>query len=144
MEAINQLASTINNGLKYLQDNSLTIFLCVAVLWVVRGRMMNLFDKSQQGVALASTTNASCGNKDDRLNDMMRVRQKQQEEAERRSKIAAQERKLKEAEEKKRRNDLNLKKKKKGEEKGNTLGSSSGDGYNPLQPWSSGSGGGYK
>lgn len=137
MDAINQLASTINSGLKYLQDNSLTIFACVAVLWMVRSRITDWMDKSQQGVALASPRSH-----DERLNDMMRVRQKQQEEAERKSKIAAQERKIKEAEEKKRRNDLSLKKKKE-EGRGNTLGSEGG-GYNPLQPWSSSSGGGYK
>jgi hypothetical protein len=139
MEAIHQTASTINNGLKYLQENSLVIVTCVAVLWVIRGRIMQWLDPSQQGVTLASSSNKK---QDERLNDMMRVRQKQQEEAERQSKLAAQERKVKEAEEKKRRNELNLKKKK-SESRGNTLGSN-GSGYNPLQPWSSGSGGGYK
>lgn len=141
MEAINQIASAVNSGLKYFQDNSLVLFACVAVLCVVRGRMVDWFNKSQQGVTLASINLP--GNKNDRRNDMMRVRQKQQEEAEQKSKVAAQERKLKEAEEKKRRNELSLKKKEEGKGKGNTLGNTGG-GYNPLQLWSSGSGGGYK
>ncbi len=117
------------------------IFTCVAVLWVIRGRFLQWFDPSKQGVTLSSSSSLG-KNQGERLNDMMRVRQKQQEEAERQSKLAAQERKVKEVEEKKRRNELNLKKKK-SETKGNTLGGSGG-GYNPLQPWSSGSGGGYK
>jgi hypothetical protein len=68
---------------------------------------------------------------------MLRVRLQQQEALSERAKIAAEERKKKEMEEHDRKNKGTKKKQL-------TMTAKDTGGFNPLQPWSSSSGGGYK
>jgi hypothetical protein len=87
----------------------------------------------------------SSGN-NDREEVMRRVREQQQVELAARAKIAAAERKQKQAEERERKNTGESTANKQSKKKSTTKSSGgSGEGYNPMQPWSSSSGGGgYK
>lgn len=97
----------------------------------------------------ASTTGTSSTTieqqRKDRDAELREIRQRQQEIAYERAKEAAIVRKKKEDEERERRNNV-AKEKKSTTTKGDKLGKPvvGSKGYNPLQPWSSSSGGGYK
>ena len=152
MDVLNQGASVLNDGLAYLHENALTLLLCVGVLYyLLRNRFLQAGGSNRSsGTKLDTGRNSSVasGNQDERFQDLLRVRERQQEEARKRSLEAAKLRKIKQAQEKERKNETakpgaGRKSGAATKKKGYTTGRGGG-GYNPMQPWSSSSEGGYK
>jgi len=148
MAWMNNIVTALNEGLNYLHTNAFPILICVAIFYWLRGYLLERTKASYR--PLGGTITNSTGSNDTLTEDLARVRQLQQEEQQKRSLEAAKLRKMKEEEDRKRRNESVQKKKNfpdsdKAKDSSLRTGSSEGrGGYNPLQPWSSNAGGGYK
>jgi len=156
MDAVNYIIVEINHGFDYVKSNAMQIGFIVFVIYFIKTKLMTntgglALNSTNRGSFLTRGTSSSNNNKS-REEDMRRVRLQQQELLTKRAIEAEKERR--EVENEKKLKKLQLDKDKAGK---NTVGdggtnskkkkknsiSSNGqsNGYNPMQPWSSSSGG---
>jgi len=142
MDFVNEAATAMNDGLAYLHSNMIPILICTIILYGIRTRLLKAGDSGQ---SLMTKASAATKSDQERYEQMMQVRKRQQEEGARRSAEAMELRREKETEEKKRKNTA-CKTEKKFGPGGSKSGKASdeGRGYNPMQPWTASGGGGYK